>query len=557
MTNAATAPWVLSIEHDQRIDLKSDGTAVRGYETYVREYIGMIESGLMARLSNAAYKILHALALRARILGDPRRNGAEEEFQELERLGIVTQEEKGLLFCFPSRERLMQDTGMGSLNTVDSALDELANLQIVKRITPTQPRLLKGLFGANVYLIHPESFIGKFGASNGEQKLLSEDSDGVQKLHPAEGTECSLRYPVNRALKNKERTTTTTALFESTQIASLAEFYARAIGAGSYTPTEKESRLLVALLQEGFSTAQIEYGITRAVASARHKNRTANLSLCARFVRHPESQDCESEASDSKSSGEIVTDVGKSSAQIVTAEGTDDCGHPAGSKSSGEIVTDIGKSSTQIVPVAETTSARFEELSLDAATQSELGPLVALLEEHAGQPLSKALVRRWVALADEFQALATERGVTPLVLVRQAVEEALDAGSANKGFCAPKMARAILTRWVKESAKEARKQERASAREIPPAVQVYRQVRRRFPAQELWEEIAQTVGTEESVLAFWREVLQAWVGRGYNPLNVAGPLEWFRAHDSQERQSHRIPIRWVAETTPNRNARGD
>ena len=161
MTDVLNAKLILSIEHDQRIDLTADGTAVRGYETYIREYVGMIESGLMARMSNAAYKTLHALALRARILGDPRRPGAEEEFQELERLGIVSKEDKGHLFCFPSREQLMQDTGMGSVHTVDSALDELADTQIVKRITPDQPRGTRGLFGSNVYIIHPESFIGE------------------------------------------------------------------------------------------------------------------------------------------------------------------------------------------------------------------------------------------------------------------------------------------------------------------------------------------------------------------------------------------------------------
>ena len=78
---------------------KSPGSPFRGLKR---------TSGWMARMSNAAYKTLHALALRARILGDARRPGAEEEFQELERLGIVSQGDKGHLFCFPSREQLMQ-----------------------------------------------------------------------------------------------------------------------------------------------------------------------------------------------------------------------------------------------------------------------------------------------------------------------------------------------------------------------------------------------------------------------------------------------------------------
>jgi len=195
----------LSIEHSQQIHVAADGTTTRGAETYIREYVGMLESGLMARLSNAAYKTLHALALRARILGDPRRPGAEEEFRELVRLGIVSNEDRGLLFCFPSRERLMQDTGIGSVHTVDASLDELVRMKIVKRITPAQPRLARGRFGANVYIIHPESFIGKFSTEEGEQQSPSRRpliDDGEQKLLPVTLTGSSLRNSVNRALKN-------------------------------------------------------------------------------------------------------------------------------------------------------------------------------------------------------------------------------------------------------------------------------------------------------------------------------------------------------------------
>ena len=496
MTDTFNTNLALSIEQNQRIDLNADGTAVRGYETYIREYVGMIESGLMARMSNAAYKTLHALALRARVLGDPRRPGAEEEHQELERMGIVSHEDKGHLFCFPSREQLVRDTGIGSVNTIDAALDELAELKIVKRISPAQPRRPGGLFGSNVYVIHPESFIGKFGTANGDQKLI-----------PVAGTEISLRDTVNRALKRQDLTTTTT-LIEPSKISRLIAFYAHAIGAEKYAQTERESRLLAALLTEGFSVEQIESGITRAVEHAREGNRTANLSYCARFVRHPEPQDRE-----------------------IASEGR---------KSSGEIVTENGKSSAQVVPVHEANSAMLEDLELDDAARLEMTNLIALIQEHSGQKMSKALVRRWLALRGEFQELAMQQNVTPLTLIRQAVEEALDAGSAHKGFCAPKMARAILTRWTKSSHRESNKQARPAKREIPAAVRVCQQVHRRFPAKGAWEIIVQTVGADESALAFWREVLTAWAARGYNPLNVAGPLEWFRRREIPK-NGHRGP----------------
>lgn len=277
----------------------------------------------------------------------------------------------------------------------------------------------------------------------------------------------------------------------------LVEFYARAIGEQFYNPAEKETRLLGTLLAEGFSVEQIENGITRAIAHARERNRTANLSFCARFIRHPNPENQESESNDGKSSGEIVAARGKSSAPIV--------------------------------PVAEMTPVQFEELGLNETAREEMLQLIAIIEAHSGQKLSLALVVRWKTLADEFQELAILRQVSPLTLVRHAVEEALDAGSAKKGFCAPKMARVILTRWAKESAKGSERKERATKREIHPAVRVYQQVHHRYPAKGAWNKIAQTVGTAESDLAFWRETLSTWATRGYNPMNVAGPLEWFQA----------------------------
>ncbi|MCL4499307.1 MAG: hypothetical protein M1335_03565, partial [Chloroflexi bacterium] len=146
----------------------------------------------------------------------------------------------------------------------------------------------------------------------------------------------------------------------------------------------------------------------------------------------------------------------------------------------------------------------------------------------------------WQALADEFQALAAQRDLPAVRLVRQAVEEALDAGSAKKGFCAPKMARVILTRWAKASQPGAKKEDRAAKREIHPAVRVYREVHHRYPAKGAWNKIAQTVGTAESDLAFWREILITWATRGYNPMNVAGPLEWFQER-AIPKNGHRVP----------------
>ena len=506
MTESSKLGVVLSIEHDQRLDLTTNGEVVQGYETYIREYVGMLDSGLMARMSNTGYKVLHALALRARILGDARRPGAVAEFKELKRLGIVSEEDQGQLFCFPSRDQVSEDTGIGSLHTVDAALDELTELQLVRRITGSQPRFGRGFFGANIYLIYPGSFIRKFNSGNGEQKVPpAEGAGGEQKLPSAPETESSLRNTVNRALKRQDLTTTTTREARP-EIDHIVQFFFQITGAEHHEPTEKEISQIGMLLQDGYSEEQIREGIRCAHTHAQQKGRKVNLSFCIRSVRHLDPRQSEIVPGSGKSSmGEIVTPAdrrsreGKSSAQIVTAPG-------------------------------KSYALPLEDLELNETERSEMEQLLLLVGEHSNRALSKADARRWKTLADEFVGLADTRGVTPFALVRQAVEEALDAGSARDGYCAPKLARAILSRWKNVQDSETNKKTEKPKREIPAAVQVYREVRRRFPAQELWDSIAQTVGAEESALAFWSEVLKAWVARGYNPLNIEGPLQWFKAH---------------------------
>lgn len=501
----------LAIEHDQHIALTTDGKVVRGYQTYIREYVGMVESGLMARMSNAAYKVLHALALRARILGDPRRAGAEEEFDELEKLGIVSIADKGQLFCFPSREQLLEDTGIGSVHTIDAALDELVGLKLISRITLSQPRRGRGFFGANIYLIYPESFIGKF------------ESDGEQKLLPAEMTGSSSRNTVSRALKNIDLLTTTTKE-RPADIGPVLVFFAQATGAVDYAPTAKETAQLAALFEQGYAQAQLEEGITCAVAHARGRGRSASLGLCIRTVRHLYPRQSEIVAGSGKSStGEIVPRTDPESCAPI-AEGAP---VPEGAGTEDR----AGKSYAQIVPAnGKPYALLLEGLELDATEGEEMQSLLALLSEHSERVLSKADARRWHVLANEFKELAQARGLTPVVLVRHAVEEALDAGSARDGYCAPKLIRSILARWASADANAATQEPVGGRRQdVPPAVQVYRRVRRRYPARELWDRIALAVGPEEKALALWQEVLTAWVARGYNPLNIEGPLEWFKA----------------------------
>ncbi len=420
MEDAPKTGVILSIEQDQRIDLTVDGRAVRGNETYIREYVGVIESGLMARMSNAAYKILHALALRARILGDPRRPRADEEFKELQQLGIVTARDKGLLFCFTSREQLMEDTGIGSVHTVDAAMLELSEIRIVKRVSSGQPRLGRGWFGPNVYLIHPESFIAKF-SGEGAREAVSASRNGEQKLLPARGTESSLRNTVNRTLKinnNQQQ--------EENEI--ISKHFAASVGQESYAPSEKEIRKIAVLLAEGYTVEQICAGITRAVRRAQATGRQVHsLAYCIPEVR----------------------------SATVELERKTEAGTPKPTPGT-TLVPNAGQPRTEFSTAVLTRAEDRGICDLDqlAGEDAELRELLEIVQErNPRRGLQKSDVRAWQVLALRFRDLAAARGTTPIGLVTQAVLKGIEANSDHAGYFAPRLAETILDEWQRRDAK--------------------------------------------------------------------------------------------------------
>lgn len=62
---------------------------------------------------------------------------------------------------------------------------------------------------------------------------------------------------------------------------------------------------------------------------------------------------------------------------------------------------------------------------------------------------------------------------------------------------------------------------------IPRAVQVFRENAHRYPPKSWYARVADTVGEKPDDLERWGELVLTWVGRGYNPTNVAGMLDAF------------------------------
>jgi len=61
----------------------------------------------------------------------------------------------------------------------------------------------------------------------------------------------------------------------------------------------------------------------------------------------------------------------------------------------------------------------------------------------------------------------------------------------------------------------------------PPAADVFREETHRWPRKSWWPDLAEKVGAEPDALDRWRAVVHAYLGLGWNPMNVKGMLEWF------------------------------
>lgn len=66
---------------------------------------------------------------------------------------------------------------------------------------------------------------------------------------------------------------------------------------------------------------------------------------------------------------------------------------------------------------------------------------------------------------------------------------------------------------------------------LPPGVKVFQNVRHKFPPRANWDQIANSIGEQEKDLQFWRDVLIAWSGEGWNLQSVTGPLDYFKRHE--------------------------
>lgn len=61
----------------------------------------------------------------------------------------------------------------------------------------------------------------------------------------------------------------------------------------------------------------------------------------------------------------------------------------------------------------------------------------------------------------------------------------------------------------------------------PPAVEAARSVAHKYPNKALWQKIDQEVGNADSDIQFWKDIVLAYIGQGWNPNNYANMLEFY------------------------------
>lgn len=63
---------------------------------------------------------------------------------------------------------------------------------------------------------------------------------------------------------------------------------------------------------------------------------------------------------------------------------------------------------------------------------------------------------------------------------------------------------------------------------VPLAVEKFREISQKYPNKALYALIAETVGEKAEDIQFWGEVILAYIGMGWNPVNVNGMLEFYK-----------------------------
>jgi hypothetical protein len=215
--------------------------------TFIHFYDTLVSSGLLARLSGSALKILTVLGLAASPLGTGTAR-SRAFFRDLLAAGIVTPTDRGRLFCGLRHHELACRAGIGK-NTVTRATSQLQALGLVEKRVVARPDGTR----YNLFFLLPASHLDKFNTLR---------PPASQSPIPKTGTvPPAVPVPIPGTNYRKQHTTTAVATQpagsdEFDPLALLAHF-ARRQGLAHYRPTAHDRRKLDLLRRRGYTQAQV------------------------------------------------------------------------------------------------------------------------------------------------------------------------------------------------------------------------------------------------------------------------------------------------------------
>jgi DNA-binding Lrp family transcriptional regulator len=109
-----------------------------------------------------------------------------------------------------------------------------------------------------------------------------------------------------------------------------------------------------------------------------------------------------------------------------------------------------------------------------------------------------------------------------------AVKKHRDTPDAPHNSPRPRGTERPTKREIHESKNQEKGGAAVAANARHPAIRAFRKNAHRYPAKSWFQDVAETVGEHPADVEFWGQIVKAWVGVGYNPVNVLGMLDCYR-----------------------------
>lgn len=304
----------ITIKYEQSLAYAGSEHWQQGRTVFVQLFDSMVNSGLLARLTGNALKVLSALGLAASPLG----GGSEKDeafFQDLVAADIVAPQDRGKLFCCVPHDELVRRIGI-SKNTLSRCTAELEGHGMVEK------RAVRKADGTryNIFFILSASHLDKYNTHR--PRARSSESEPL----PRTGT-------VPEVGTNLRSTTTATPTAITTDVSAgegfdreavLAHFAERK-GVDRYRPTAHDEKKLALLQESGYSREEIIAAIDLAFDTHLEDAEPIRMfSYCATIALATPPRQLSTSESEQRSTDESERDsVSQSQSSATTGEEPD------------------------------------------------------------------------------------------------------------------------------------------------------------------------------------------------------------------------------------------